>query len=151
MVARATRHLTGWTPVSLSNTAPLTLRLPVGILKGRAPRFEDADVDAVGTPSSRLDAAPKPRCPTFARSGAGMRCCAAFPRCTTGAGVGARFRLGEKSFAVPPAVNLSVDLAQLTDPVGWVRLTGRRQALPHVLRRGSRKSISNFQSHVKCV
>ena len=55
-----------------------------------------------------------------------MRCCAAFPRCTTKAGVGARFRWGEKSFAAPSAANLTVVLARPSDPVGWVRRSGMR-------------------------
>ena len=42
------------------------------------------------------------------------------------AGVGARFRWGEKPFVAPPAANLSVALARFTDPVGWVRLAGIR-------------------------
>ena len=120
MVARATRHLTGWTPVPLSNTAPLTIGFAVGNPKGRAPRFEDADVDAVGTPSSRLDAAPKPGCPTLAGQGRGYAPTAPPTRGRV------YFHWGENCLAAPRPSSWQMTWRQRTDPVGWVRLTGIR-------------------------
>jgi hypothetical protein len=76
LVVRTTRGFAGWTPLSTPNTAPLTLRLPTASSKVGHPGLRTPMLLPLASPPSRLDAAPKPGCPTFALQGQGRGCAA---------------------------------------------------------------------------
>ena len=108
------------------------MSVPVGTPKGRATRLPDDDRPAL-TGSSFVSTGRRTlnRLPDLfkVRGRDTLR----YPRCVTGRGR-PDFAWAKSSWRLL-AVNLSVDLAQLTDPVGWVRFAGRRLAAsPHVLR-----------------
>ena len=108
MVVRTTRHLPGWTPESVPDTAPLS-RCPCLSARstvGQPALWTPTDLPAWAARSPRLDAAPKAGCPTVGTVRGGLRPTAQSGRWRP------YFRWDENLLAAP---------ARFTDRVGTVR------------------------------